>query len=65
MLKTIYGEKYLNRIRPFIGMDIIKVLIGCRRVGKTTILLQLADEIVGSNYQGIKHTSIREFLTKF
>jgi predicted AAA+ superfamily ATPase len=49
MTKRIIREKYLERIRPFIGKDLIKVLIGCRRVGKTTILLQLADEIKGAN----------------
>jgi len=36
---------YLNKIRPFIGSDLIKVLVGQRRVGKSYILLQLMDEI--------------------
>lgn len=38
-------QYYLNKIRPFIGSDLIKVLIGQRRVGKSYILLQLMDEI--------------------
>ena len=29
---------YMNRIRPFIGKNIIKVLIGARRSGKSTLL---------------------------
>lgn len=36
---------YLNKITPFIGTDLIKVLIGQRRVGKSYILLQLMDAI--------------------
>jgi len=45
MKKIINRSKYLERIGGFIGKDIIKVLIGCRRVGKTTILLQLIDHV--------------------
>jgi predicted AAA+ superfamily ATPase len=36
---------YIERIRPFIGKDIIKVLVGQRRVGKSFLLYQLMDEI--------------------
>lgn len=36
---------YTERIRPFIGKQLIKVLIGQRRVGKSYILLQLMDVI--------------------
>lgn len=36
---------YIDRIRPFIGKDIIKVLVGQRRVGKSYLLYQLMDEI--------------------
>jgi len=36
---------YIDKIRPFIGKQIIKVLTGQRRVGKSYILLQLMDEI--------------------
>jgi len=36
---------YLDKITPFIGVDLIKVLIGQRRVGKSYILLQLMDAI--------------------
>ena len=37
---------YLDKIAPFIGTDLIKVLIGQRRVGKSYILFQLMDEIL-------------------
>ena len=36
-------EKYLNKVKPYIGKNIIKVLTGQRRVGKTTILRQIID----------------------
>lgn len=36
---------YLDKITPFIEADLIKVLIGQRRVGKSYILLQLMDAI--------------------
>jgi len=41
----IVREKYLKKISAFIGKNVIKVLTGQRRVGKSYILLQLIDEI--------------------
>lgn len=41
----ITREKYLNKVKPYIGKNIIKVLTGQRRVGKTTILKQIIDII--------------------
>lgn len=38
-------DVYLNKIRPFIGKQLIKVLTGQRRVGKSYLLFQLIDEI--------------------
>lgn len=38
-------QYYLDKIKPFIGIDIIKVLVGQRRAGKSYILLQLIDAI--------------------
>jgi uncharacterized protein len=43
MKSEFIREKYLNRIRPYIGKDLIKVLTGQRRVGKTTILKQIVE----------------------
>jgi len=37
---------YMERIRPFAGPKIIKVLTGQRRVGKSCLLYQLMDEIL-------------------
>jgi len=41
MVKEYIRKQYLDKIKPFIGKEIIKVLVGQRRVGKTTILKQL------------------------
>ena len=42
-------EGYLQKIRPFIGKDVIKVITGLRRSGKSVILGQLCDEINSPN----------------
>jgi len=45
--KPIYIERplYLQRIMPFVGKDIMKILVGQRRVGKSYLLYQLMDRI--------------------
>jgi len=50
-MNKIYQKRpyYLDKIAPFIGTDLIKVLIGQRRVGKSYILFQLIDEIVAKD----------------
>lgn len=40
-MSLIIRETYLKKIQPYINKNIIKVLTGQRRVGKTTILKQL------------------------
>ena len=45
MREYIKREGYIDKIQPFIGKDLIKVLTGQRRVGKSYLLLQLVDEI--------------------
>ena len=45
----VIRENYLSRIRPFIGKDIIKVLTGIRRGGKSVLLQQIRDEINSPN----------------
>lgn len=36
---------YLNRVKPFIGKNLVKVFTGQRRVGKSYLLFQIIDEI--------------------
>ena len=50
MIKDYIRRKnYLEKIKPFINKDIIKVLIGQRRVGKSYLLFQIMDEIRKEN----------------
>jgi len=39
-------ETYLNSIRPFYNSDLIKVLVGIRRSGKSIILQQIQEELL-------------------
>lgn len=41
----IIRENYLAKIRPFYDVDLIKVITGIRRCGKSVILTQIIDEI--------------------
>lgn len=38
-------ELYIQRIKPFINTQMIKVIVGQRRIGKSYLLFQLIDEI--------------------
>lgn len=50
----IIREKYLSKIRPFYDQDLIKVIMGVRRCGKSVILLQIIDELKKVEYQKLK-----------
>ena len=41
----IKREKYLKNIRPFYEQDLIKVITGIRRCGKSVVLMQIIDEL--------------------
>lgn len=43
----IKREFYLKKIRPFMGTDLIKVLTGLRRCGKSVLLEQIKEELLG------------------
>lgn len=45
MIQLINRPQYTERIKPFVNKNIIKVLTGQRRVGKSCILLQLQKHI--------------------
>lgn len=45
----IIRQMYMDRIAPYIDHNIIKVLVGQRRVGKSYILKAVADEIMHRN----------------
>jgi len=43
----IKRELYMSRIRPFIGGELIKVMTGIRRSGKSVILPRTSKDSVG------------------
>ncbi len=46
MFKNVYPrEKYFKKIRPFYSSDIIKVITGIRRCGKSFILKGIINEL--------------------
>lgn len=56
MFKNVYPrEKYLRKIRPFYHSDIIKVITGIRRCGKSFILKSIMNELFS---EGIPKTQI-------
>jgi len=64
----IIRETYLSRIRPFIGKDIIKILTGIRRSGKSVLLEQIRDEINSShtiflNFEDLGNQHLCEYHT--
>lgn len=42
-MKLIDRPIYIEKIVPFINKEIVKVLTGQRRIGKSSVLLQLMD----------------------
>lgn len=45
MGKILKRTKYIDRIRPFFDSDIIKVITGIRRSGKSKLLDMIIDEL--------------------
>jgi predicted AAA+ superfamily ATPase len=69
--EVIIRRKYADKIKPFIGKQIIKVLTGQRRVGKSYILKQTVEQIkqidnqaniIYINKEDLKFDSIRTYL---
>ena len=62
-MKLFKREKYLNRIRPFYEEeDLIKVITGVRRCGKSSIMKMIYDELIE---RGIPEENIIYILVKF
>lgn len=68
----IKREKYLSKIRDFYDKDIIKIITGISRSGKTILLTQIIDElqeqgiakdhIIYIHLEDIKYTNITNYL---
>lgn len=62
-------EKYLNKIRPFYENELIKIIVGIRRSGKSVILRQIREEIkkngideehiISINYEDLHYSYIK------
>ena len=69
MRSMVKRERYLERIRPFYESELIKVLIGIRRCGKSVLLRQIIGEmkekgirdeqIIYMNFEDFKFSGIR------
>ncbi|MBN2795743.1 MAG: ATP-binding protein [Clostridia bacterium] len=67
----IKREKYLEEIKKIMGTQVIKVLFGMRRVGKSTLLLQIQEEllnqgveknqIISLNFEWLEFESLKEY----
>ena len=54
----IKREMYMKRIRPFIGTELIKVMTGIRRCGKSVMLELIKEELVKSGISSSQFISI-------
>ena len=54
----IKRESYMSRIRPFIGGDLIKVMTGIRRSGKSVMLELIKQELLESGVSSQNFISI-------
>lgn len=54
----IKREMYMSRIRPFIGQDLVKVMTGIRRAGKSVMLELIKDELLASGVSSSQFISI-------
>lgn len=54
-MSVIKRKKYLDALNSVMGKQVIKVLLGMRRVGKSTLLMQIQDTLLS---QGIRHDQI-------
>ena len=65
----IKREMYMRRIRPFIGSDLIKVMTGIRRCGKSVMLELIQqelketgvnpDQIISINFEDMSYTHLQ------
>ncbi|MGE4289402.1 MAG: ATP-binding protein [Salinivirgaceae bacterium] len=60
-MKYIARKNVLEKIRPYIGNSLIKILIGQRRVGKSYVLYQLMDELSQNSSSQIVYINKEDF----
>lgn len=71
VMKMLKREIYLSRIRGFYNSDLVKILVGIRRCGKSVILKQIINElkeqgiddehIIYINFEFIEYENLRDY----
>jgi predicted AAA+ superfamily ATPase len=61
----IIRKRYIEKIRPFIGKPVIKVITGIRRCGKSTLLKQIREIIIANGIDAEQIISINKELFEF
>lgn len=66
----VIRASYLERIRPFYHQNLIKVIVGVRRCGKSVLLRQICDDLASSgisasditliNFESFEHKGLRD-----
>jgi len=64
MTKYLKRKYYIEKIKPYFNKDIIKIIVGQRRVGKSYFLYQIKDELQKNN-KNINVIYINKELYKF
>ena len=69
----IKREHYLEEIRSVMGKQVIKVLLGMRRVGKSTLVTQIQeellcegvnpDQIININFEYLEFEELKHYKT--
>ena len=64
-------EDYLSKIRGFYNSDLVKILVGIRRCGKSVILEQIVNEIkntgvkddhiININFEFIEYEELKDY----
>ena len=57
----IKRETYMRRIRPFIGSELVKVMTGIRRCGKSVMLELIKEELKNS---GVPEATLSPLILK-
>lgn len=70
-MKMLKRELYLSRIRGFYDSDLVKILVGIRRCGKSVILKQIIEElrengidaehVMYVNFELIEYEELRDY----
>jgi hypothetical protein len=70
-MSVIKRKKYLDALNSVMGKQVIKVLLGMRRVGKSTLLMQIQDtllnqgirqdQIITINYEWMEYEALKDY----